>query len=211
MTALTPPGGPVLATKARSFADLVMAIPQPLPEVNLPMRPLKIIEGQVCFMFFKEEMALLAAPFRYSLVLKFLRQRPILNAIRTFIRVRWGLMGNVVVSSRSKNRNMFVRLTSEDDFNKAFSREACDINGVPYRVSHWKLGFTEEEETPFVLVWVMLPGLPPNFYHESILKILTAPLGKFIRSDNSTRCATRTEGARVCLEMDASIQQLDSF
>lgn len=37
------------------------------------------------------------------------------------------------------------------------------------------------------------------------------PLGNFIRSDNSTICATRTNGARVCLEMDASRQQMDYF
>ncbi|KAF5458486.1 hypothetical protein F2P56_022510 [Juglans regia] len=199
------------ATKARSFVDLVMTVPQPIPEVNLPMRSPNMIEGQVCFMFSKEEMVLSAEPFRYSLVLKFLKQRHSLDAIRMFIRVRWGLMGNAVVSSMSKNHNVFIRLTSEEDFNKAFSREASEINGVSYRVFHWTPGFTKEEETPIVPVWVMLPGLPPNFYHNSILKILTAPLGKFIRSDNSTRCTTRTDGARVCLEMDASKQHLDSF
>ncbi|XP_042958001.1 uncharacterized protein LOC122293489 [Carya illinoinensis] len=99
----------------------------------------------------------------------------------------------------------------QEDFNKAFSREACEINRVPYRAFHWTPGFTEDEEMPFVPVWVMLLGLPPNFYHDSILKIITAQIGKFIRSDNSTRCVTTTDGARVCLEMDASIQHLDSF
>ncbi|XP_042983245.1 uncharacterized protein LOC122312650 [Carya illinoinensis] len=199
------------AGKARTFADLVSAVPQPLPEVHLPMRPPKIIDGQVCFMFSKEEMAASAAPFRFSLVLKFLRQRPSLDAIRMFIRNRWGLGGNAVVSSMGKNKHVFVRLTSEEDFNKAFSRETSEVNGVPYRVFHWTPGFTEGEESPIVPVWVMLPGLPPNYYHDSILKILTAPLGNFIRSDNSTRCATRTDGARVCLEMDASRQHLDFF
>ncbi|XP_042964725.1 uncharacterized protein LOC122298948 [Carya illinoinensis] len=197
-TTLAPPGGPVPATKAKSFADLVMAVPQPLPKVNLPMRPL-IIDGQVCYMFSKEEMALSAAPFKYSLVLKFLRQRPTLDAIRMFIWQRWRLIGNIVVSSMSKNQNVFICLISEEDFNKAFSREACEINGVPYRAFHWTPRFTEEEETPFVLVWVMLSSLPPNFYHDSILKIIMAQIGKFIRSDNSTRCTIRMDGAGVCL------------
>lgn len=101
-------------------------------------------------------MAASAAPFRYSLVLKFLRQRPTLDAIRLFIRNRWGLVGTMVVSSMSKNRNVFVRLTSEDDSNKAFSRETSEINGVPYRVFHWMPGYPEEEESSIVLFRVML-------------------------------------------------------
>lgn len=210
--ALAPPGGPMPVTKAKLFVDLVMTVPQPIPEViNLPMRPPKVIDGQVCFMFSKEEIALSATPFRYSLVLKFLRQRPALDAIRMFIRVRWGLMGNAVVSSMSKNRNVFIHLTSEEDFYKAFSQEACEINGVSYRVFYWASGYTEDEESPIVPVWVMLPSLSPNFYHDSIFRILTAPFGKFIRSDNSTRCATRIDEACVCLEMDASKKHLDSF
>lgn len=55
-----------------------------------------------------------------------------------------------------------------------------------------------------VPVWVVLPGLPPNFYHESFLKNITTPLGRFLHRDNSTKCATRTDGARLCIEMDAT-------
>lgn len=53
-------------------------------------------------------------------------------------------------------------------------------------------------------VWIFLPGLLPNFYRESFLRIITVPLGRFLCRDNATKCATKADGARVCLEMDAS-------
>ncbi|KAF5450158.1 hypothetical protein F2P56_030533 [Juglans regia] len=108
-------------------------------------------------------------------------------------------------------RNVFIRMVSEEDFMEALSREVNDIDGIPYRPFHWTPDFKEEEEPSIVPVWIVLLGLPPNYYHESFLKILTAPIGRFIRSDNSTRCVTRTDGARICVEMDAAKKPLPYF
>ncbi|KAF5464926.1 hypothetical protein F2P56_014963 [Juglans regia] len=102
-------------------------------------------------------------------------------------------------------------MVSEEDCMKALSREVNDIDEVPYHPFHWTPDFKEEEEPSIVPVWIVLPGLPPNYYHESFLKILTTPIGRFIRCDNSTRCATRTDGARICVEMDAAKQPLPHF
>ncbi|KAF5472054.1 hypothetical protein F2P56_008801 [Juglans regia] len=204
-------GGSMPVATPHSFAELISATPQPIPDALLPSRCPKTMEGEVYFLFSKEEILKSAEPFRFSLVLKFLRQRPSLDAIRLFIKNRWGLSGVAVVSSMRKPRNVFVRLTLEEDFNKAFLREVCDIDGVAYRPFHWSPKYSKEEEPSVVPVWIFLPGLAPNFYHPSILKILTAPIGKFIRCDNSTRCATRIDGARVCLELDAAKSPLSSF
>lgn len=120
-----------LAATLRSYAELLSAVPQPILEVNLPVKAPKIMDGEVCVIFSKEEIQKSVEPFSYSLVLKFLRQRPSLDVIRGFIKNRWGLPGNVVASAMMRlHRNVFVRLTSEEDFNKAFSREVCDINGM---------------------------------------------------------------------------------
>lgn len=43
-----------------------------------------------------------------------------------------------------------------------------------------------------------------NFFHDLVLKSLMVSLKRFIRRDNPTLCATRIDGARVCLEVDAS-------
>lgn len=179
-----------------------------MPEIAVPFRQPKIIDGEVCFMFSIEEVERTAEPFRFSMVLKFSRQRPSLDAVRAFICSRWGLP---VVSAMKRPRHVFVRMSSEGDFNKALSRESCDVNGIPYRPFAWTLEFDEALEPSCVPIWIFLPRLPPNFFHASMLKKLTAPIGKFIRRDNATACATRTDGARVCLEIDSLKDPLSCF
>ncbi|XP_041026986.1 uncharacterized protein LOC121267191 [Juglans microcarpa x Juglans regia] len=200
-----------MMANSRSFADLLSTAPHPIPDVLLPSRAPKTMDGEVYFLFSKEKIMKSAEPFRFSLVLKFLRQRPSLDATRLFIKNRWGLSGIVVVSAMRKPRNAFVQLTLEEDFNKALSREVFNIDGVAYRSFHWTPEFSEGEELSVVPVWIFLLGLAPNFYHPSIPKSLTTPIGKYIRCDNSTRCATRTDGARVCLELDVAKSPLLSF
>lgn len=36
-------------------------------------------------------------------------------------------------------------------------------------------------------------------------------VGRFIRCDNSTRCATHTDGSRVRVEMDAAAKPIQAF
>lgn len=97
-------------------------------------------------MFSKDEVDRSAIPFQYSLVLKFLLQRPSLDSIRSFICARWGMSKQPIVSSMNKPRNIFVCLTLEDDFVKAFDHENSEINGVGYRVFHWTIEFHEDQE-----------------------------------------------------------------
>ncbi|KAF5474794.1 hypothetical protein F2P56_006658 [Juglans regia] len=199
-----------LVAGRRTFVD-ISAAPQPLPEVEVVLRPLKIIEWEICFIFSAEETEATARPFRFSIILKFLRQRPSLDSIRSFIRSRWGLSCCPVVSAMQNPRNVFIRMLKEDDFNKALSRESCEINGVCHRPFAWSPNYTEEYESPCVPMWVFLSGLPPHFYHASVLKMITALIGKFIRRDNPTTCATRTDGVRICLEVDASRDPITHF
>ncbi|KAG6691211.1 hypothetical protein I3842_10G054700 [Carya illinoinensis] len=162
-------------------------------------------------MFSLEEIQKSAKPFVFSLGLKFLGQRPSLDVIRAFVRNRWGLVAQPVISGMRKPRNVFLRFSKEEDFLKAFSREACDIEDVPYKIFYWTTEFSKEAEPSRIPVWVFLPGLPSNFYHEAFLKNLSLPFGLYIRSDNSTRFATRTDGARFCFEMDATVESLKGF
>ncbi|XP_041025281.1 uncharacterized protein LOC121265657 [Juglans microcarpa x Juglans regia] len=197
--------------RRRLFVDLVSVVPHPLPELSVAHRVPKSKDGESFFQFSKEEIQRSAEPFRFSIVLKFLRNRPSLDAIRAFIQKCWNLDGIPVVSNMLHPRNVFIRMTSEEDYMKALSREVNDIDGIPYRPFHWSPDFKEEEEPSIVPVWIVLLGLPTNYYHESFLKILTAPIGRFIRRDNPTRCATRTDGARICVEMDVAKDSLSHF
>lgn len=161
------------APRIRSFADMVLESPQPILEVVVLFCSHKTVDGTVCVVFSNDELDRSAIPFQYSLVLKFLRQRPSLDSIRS----RWGLVNQPIVSSMRRSWNVVVHLSLEGDFVKAFACENYEIAGVPYRVFHWTTDFHEDQEPVRVPVWITLLGLPLNFYHESFLRSITAPLG----------------------------------
>ncbi|XP_040991002.1 uncharacterized protein LOC121238239 [Juglans microcarpa x Juglans regia] len=190
---------------------MVAYAPQPIPIVAILLRPPKILDGEIYISFSKEEITKSAEPFIFSLVLKFFRNRPSLDDIRSYIRRRWGLVVQPVVSLMAAPRSVFVRFANEGDFKMAISRESCEVKGVPYRAFHWSTEYTEELESPVVPVWISLPSLPPNLFHESFLENITMPIGKYVRSDNCTRCATRTDAARVCVEMNAAKDPIESL
>ncbi|KAF5467857.1 hypothetical protein F2P56_012069 [Juglans regia] len=211
MAAVEPPLGSSASGRPHSFAELVSHTPTQLPEVVVPIRAPKLIDGLTCVIFTREEIEKLAQCFCFSLVMKFLLQRPFLDEIRAFIRNRWGLDKQPIVSSMRRARNMFLRFSNEGDFFKAFSRENNEVDGKYYRIFSWNPDFSEENEPSTVPVWVTLPGLPPNLYHESFLRSLALPFGKYIQRYNSMRCASRTDGARICVEMDAVVDPIPGF
>lgn len=98
-------GGPMSSVSyGRSFIDMVAQSPQPLPEVMIPLHTPKMVDGDLCMVFSKEEIALSAQPFKFSMVMKFLQRRPYLDIIKSFIRNCWGLANQHVVSSMRKPR-----------------------------------------------------------------------------------------------------------
>lgn len=199
------------AGRPHSFADLVSQTPQAIPEVAFQFRHPKVVDGEVFVQFSKEELEKSAKPFRFAIVMKFLHQRPSLDRIRSFIHGRWGLMAQQVVSTMRRPSHVFVRSSNEEDFLKAMTRGSCDNDGVMYKLFQWSLDYSGDVEPDMTPVWIMLLGLPPNFYHEAMLRIVTAPIGIYLRRDNATRCATCTDGARVCVLMNIAQKPIQSF
>lgn len=107
---------------SHSFMDLVLDTPQPILKVVISFRTPKVEDGEVCVVFSKEEVENSAMLFKYSIVLKFLRQRPSLDAIIAFIRSRWGLNKQLVVSLMLKPRNVFIRMSNEKYFIEALTQ-----------------------------------------------------------------------------------------
>lgn len=62
------------AVESRMFADLVSQSPQAIPEVSVPFRQPKLVDGEVFDQFSKEELEKSVVPFKFAIVLKFLRQ-----------------------------------------------------------------------------------------------------------------------------------------
>lgn len=104
---------------------------QPVPRIDLPIRDPKFNDGEMFFMFSKAEISKSAEPFRFSVVIKFLRKRPSLDYIRGFIKSCWNLHVMPVVGQLSNPPNVLVRLTEENDFTSVMARRNAEIHGVP--------------------------------------------------------------------------------
>lgn len=74
----------------------------------------------------------------------------------------------------------FCSILHEEDFLKAMTRESCKVDGVLYRVFQWSLDFTKDLKLDMAPIWIMLPGLPPNFYHKAILNNIMTPIGAYL-------------------------------
>lgn len=68
-----PTGQRAMVPRGHSFMDLILVTPQPLPKVVVSFRAPKVVDGEVCALFPKEEIVNSAMPFRFSIFLKFLR------------------------------------------------------------------------------------------------------------------------------------------
>lgn len=69
----------------------------------------------------------------------------------------------------------------------------------------------EDEDSLRVPVWITLPGLPPNYFQESILQSIGNGFGRYLKRDNATACVTRSKAVLICVELDASLPLLKSF
>lgn len=123
-----PTGQRTMVPLGCSFMDLILVTPQPLPKVVVSFRAPKVVDGEVCALFSKEEIVNSTMPFRFSIFLKFLRQKPSLDAIRSFITSKWEINKQTVVLAISKSKFFFIRMSNEEDLIKALMREATDIS-----------------------------------------------------------------------------------
>ncbi|KAG6707861.1 hypothetical protein I3842_06G053400 [Carya illinoinensis] len=122
-------GGSSGPCSERVFADLVENRPQSLPEMDLPIREPRFTEGEMFFFFSKAEIRQSAEPFRFSVVLKFLRRRPYLDHVRAFIKNRGGLCVMPVVGQLNSPRAVLIRLSNEEDFVSVMARGNAMFRG----------------------------------------------------------------------------------
>lgn len=58
--------------------------------------------------------------------------------------------------------------------------------------------------SPFVLVWLELPGLPTNFFHDAIVRSIAGSIDLVLQVDLNTSCLLRGNAAIVCITLDVS-------
>ncbi|KAL2474505.1 Uncharacterized protein Adt_35241 [Abeliophyllum distichum] len=97
------------------------------------------------------------------------------------------------------------------------SRERV-LNGGPYFVFGRPLLLKvmpkcfefDDEEISKIPVWVMLPGLPLNYWNPKGLGMIASKIGKPLSMDNLTHTKGRLSYARILVEVDASVELVRS-
>ncbi|KAG5606070.1 hypothetical protein H5410_027562 [Solanum commersonii] len=83
---------------------------------------------------------------------------------KSFI-IQTQLSGGVKIAHYN-SRHVYIDLDNELDYITVWTKQKMTIEGQLMRIQTWTPTFKPEEETPFVPVWVSLPGLPWHCYAE---------------------------------------------
>ncbi|KAG9452258.1 hypothetical protein H6P81_005162 [Aristolochia fimbriata] len=140
--------------------------------------------------------------FKFCLVGKFPKWRPGLSQIRDWVSSKWKLKGEWSITLLD-HRHVFIRLDNEADMLHVWSRNRWFVGGHPMRVFKWFSTFVPSKGEPSTAaIWVSFPSLPVAFFQEELLFPIASVAGKVFAMDGPTRNLSRTNLARVCVEVD---------
>ncbi|XP_077219082.1 uncharacterized protein LOC143853231 isoform X2 [Tasmannia lanceolata] len=142
-----------------------------------------------------------AEKLKYCLVGKFPRSKLSLAQIREWASRRWNLRGNCSITLLDLH-HVFIRLDNELDMIRIWVRNKWWIKGRLMKVFKWTPQFRPAREEPSsAAVWIALPFLPVVFFQEDVLFSIASLVGRALAIDDPTRILSRTNVARVCVEV----------
>ncbi|CAN1120518.1 hypothetical protein LINPERHAP2_LOCUS244 [Linum perenne] len=96
-----------------------------------------------------------------------------------------------------------VRFETVADYERAMFGGPWMIFDHYVVIQKWRPHFRPEETVLSTLrVWVHLPGLPLEYFDNSILKFIGDRIGRTVRIDHTTLEGSRGNFARICVEVD---------
>ncbi|XP_027101284.2 uncharacterized protein [Coffea arabica] len=183
-------------SEQKSFSQLFTE-PTPSP---IHVRPVTTYKGEAAVIFSKQDAEKLAAPYRWVLVGKFSHGRPSLEEIRKIF-TSLNLKDQISVGLLDY-RHVLLKCASEVDFNRIWMRGIWQLGKFPMRVFRWTRDFHGHKESSLAPVWVSLPSLPIHYFDKHSLFSITSLVGKPLFLDSATAAASRSNKARVCVEVD---------
>ncbi|KAL0904609.1 hypothetical protein M5K25_026737 [Dendrobium thyrsiflorum] len=159
-------------------------------------------KGFPALMIDDNDISMLAAPFAFTLVGKFVGWRPNLDTIRKFF-VKLKLTGTFSVDLMDP-RHVAIQLANGLDYSRIFARRTYYILGCQMRLLKWTPDFDVSKESPIAPVWISFPNLWLHFFNQQILFALASIFGRPLQSDQATAAVSRLLVARVLVEMDIS-------
>ncbi|CAN1177210.1 hypothetical protein LINPERHAP2_LOCUS32967 [Linum perenne] len=123
----------------------------------------------------------------------------------------WAKKGSILVSDVGFGFYI-VRFETVADYERAMFGGPWMINDHYVVIQEWRPYFRPEETILTTLrVWVRLPGLPFEYFDNSILKIIGDRIGRTVRIDHTTLEGSRGNFARICVEVDLSKPLLSKY
>lgn len=161
--------------------------------------------GEPAAFFTVDEISLSCKLLDFAIVAKTPLGRPAYQDIRLHLSQRFQLKQDFVLSALD-GRHLMLRFQNREDFLQVLLKESLFIKGKPFWFSKWTINFKPDEDSPLVPVWLELPGLPANFYSNGMIQSIAGSIGHVLQVDRNTLCLTRTDVARVCVQLDVSKQ-----
>lgn len=160
-------------------------------------------QGEPAAFFSPDEINTSCRPFDNAIVAKTPAGRPPYHDIRAHLMQRFRFKRDFTLSALD-GRHMLLRFQDHEDYLQVLLKDSLFIHGKPFWFSKWTLNFRPDEDSPVVPVWMDFPGLPPNFYISGMLQSIACSIGPVLQIHRNTTSLTRTDAARVCVQMDVS-------
>lgn len=165
----------------------------------------KLVERHMGFpaiSFSEEEVNALSIPYQFSLIGRFSKSRPPLEAIRKSfdsIGFKEGLFVGLLAPS-----TILLQFQCPLDYHCCFSKRLWKISGAAMIVSKWTPQYHVDFESSIFPVWVSMEHLPIHLYESAALFSIANLIGTPLMMDTTTAAKTRPSKARVCVEVDVS-------
>lgn len=145
-----------------------------------------------------------------TLIGKFTGPRPNIDLVRAFTFQKWKLKGQMDVAAMPKGFFSFVFSNGED-----LTKVLCDgpwmMGKSSLSLQKWSTNL-DYNESSFISapVWVRLPGLPLEYWHEDILVAIASSFGELLTIDPMTAVRSRQVFARIYvnIQQDTELPQV---
>lgn len=85
------------------------------------------------------------------------------------------------------------------------------MEGQSFRLFKWTKDFKLHRESPLAPQWIFLPELLIHLYRKDCLQIFASHFGRYLGTDNATLNHTRVTCARICVEVDLTMELMQGF
>ncbi|XP_058769477.1 uncharacterized protein LOC131643301 [Vicia villosa] len=150
-------------------------------------------------------------PWRRGVIVKLLGRRIWYKAMVTRIKQMWVRKGIINIIDLSQDYYL-VAFTHEEDKNAAISDGPWFIYDHYLTIKEWTPNFHPKKDTIVnVAVWIMISGLPIEYYDPKLLHVIGDLARRTIKVDKNTLQHERGKYARICVKVNISKPLLAMF